>query len=622
MAMLVASAAIALVAVPASVSSVDTLAVAPAVAATPAATAGSPALTLTWSKVTTAVAPPPLSGASAVYDSDNRTVVLFGGRTATGTLSDDTWVWDGSSWQDYPASEVQAPPPRQLASMAFDPQLHQLILFGGLGADGQPLNDTWAWNGASWYEQTGSLVAQSPGGREGAAMSNDASGNLVLFGGLGYATTPPVSTTTTTPPAQGAPTSTTTVTGGSTSSASPSSASPSSASASSASASSASASSAAASSAPAGPVAPAALTSANPGTLADTWQWTSIGWTPDPVGGPSPRWGAAMALDAATNQVILTGGDASAGGSTPAAPLGDTWAWNGTSWSKLAPRSAPAARSGAVLTGDLATGGLVLFGGSGAHGTFGDSWLWNGQSWSGVRTNGAPPARTAAAAAFDAGAHELVVFGGIGSGGTTLGDTQVLSGQAPLVLGTGRVPTASSNPGTKNTAPTSATRGHHAAVIPGASATPSGATTTQQPASSGTAGSSSLHVTTHRLHRGDLVTLTGGGFAADASIIISFHSTPTFVGHTNATRKGEFSVTVVVPESAAGGLHHFVATGETSSGHQAELITAVEIVGVPLSRPTAVQTVVLLGLAILLPAGTWCALAAAGWWRRRQPTGA
>ena len=75
---------------------------------------------LRWSTVSSATAPPPFANASAVYDSDNEAVVLFGGRKSDGTLSDNTWVLDGSSWIDYLRSATGAPPTRQLASMAYD----------------------------------------------------------------------------------------------------------------------------------------------------------------------------------------------------------------------------------------------------------------------------------------------------------------------------------------------------------------------------------------------------------------------------------------------------------------------------------------------------------------------
>jgi hypothetical protein len=97
-----------------------------------------------------------------VYDSDSKTVVLFGGVQPDGALSSDTWVWNGSTWSDYPGSEVQAPPARQKASMAFDAKLHQLILFGGEGTGGRLLSDTWAWNGASWYDETATTTGAGP----------------------------------------------------------------------------------------------------------------------------------------------------------------------------------------------------------------------------------------------------------------------------------------------------------------------------------------------------------------------------------------------------------------------------------------------------------------------------
>ena len=119
-------------------------------------------MALTWSPVSPPVTPPSLAYASAAYDSDNQTIVLFGGSHSNGTLSNDTWVWNGSTWTDFSGSAGQAPPARKSASMAFDPKLHQLILFGGDGANGQPLGDTWAWNGASWYEQSDQVLGQSP----------------------------------------------------------------------------------------------------------------------------------------------------------------------------------------------------------------------------------------------------------------------------------------------------------------------------------------------------------------------------------------------------------------------------------------------------------------------------
>ena len=68
------------------------------------------------------------------------------------------------------------------------------------------------------------------------------------------------------------------------------------------------------------------------------------------------------------------------------------------------------------------------------------------------------------------------------------------------------------------------------------------------------------------LRRGDLVTLTGAGFAAGASITISFHSSPVVVGKAVADRLGAFSATVAVPDSASAGTHRFEAAGRGPTG--------------------------------------------------------
>ncbi len=148
---------------------------------------------LTWSQALPRLRPPPLEYASAVYDSDNGTVVLFGGVETNGDLSDTTWVWAHSDWTAYSASQIQAPPAREMASMAFDPELHKLILFGGQGAGGQLLDDTWAWNGASWYQLTAG-PDDIPSPRQAAGLAYDRNGSLVLFGGTGYQSTAAVQT--------------------------------------------------------------------------------------------------------------------------------------------------------------------------------------------------------------------------------------------------------------------------------------------------------------------------------------------------------------------------------------------------------------------------------------------
>ena len=228
---------------------------------------------LLWDSWTSVPGPPPLDAASAAYDADDNDVVLFGGEASDGSLSDDTWLWNGKVWDLLPASQTVAPPPREMASMAFDPYLHQLILFGGRGAGGQLLDDTWAWNGYSWYE----LAGPGPGPRESAALAFDPDGNLVLFGGFGIPESPPTNghhdTTSTTSPEA-------------------------------------------------------------PALLGDTWTWTSSGWIASQATGP-PCSGASIGFDPGGQETVLFGGESSPPGGRVSS-LDDTWTWNGQAWVKPA----------------------------------------------------------------------------------------------------------------------------------------------------------------------------------------------------------------------------------------------------------------------------------------------
>jgi hypothetical protein len=115
-----------------------------------------------------------------------------------------------------------------------------------------------------------------------------------------------------------------------------------------------------------------------------------------------------MTHDRTRGAVVLFGGANDAGG------LGDTWGWDGNSWSEVA-HFGPSARSGATL---VVTGGTVtLFGGARIGGSpesvslFGDTWEWNGQHWTEQQHFGPSP-RTGHAMAYDADHRQVVLFGG------------------------------------------------------------------------------------------------------------------------------------------------------------------------------------------------------------------
>jgi hypothetical protein len=113
------------------------------------------------------------------YHATTQRVVLFGGRDATGTLLNDTWLWDGANWASV---AVPAPAARSGSSLAFESTRGTCLLFGGEGVATPPeLGDTWEWNGASWQSRPS---AQSPAPRSASALAHDpVRGRTVLTGG-------------------------------------------------------------------------------------------------------------------------------------------------------------------------------------------------------------------------------------------------------------------------------------------------------------------------------------------------------------------------------------------------------------------------------------------------------
>ena len=80
---------------------------------------------------------------------------------------------------------------------------------------------------------------------------------------------------------------------------------------------------------------PAAVATASPsGAVTRAPAWKQL----QPATVPSARYGASMAYDAASHQVVLFGGAGTGVFST-------TWTWDGTNWTEQLPADSPAARS-------------------------------------------------------------------------------------------------------------------------------------------------------------------------------------------------------------------------------------------------------------------------------------
>ena len=142
-----------------------------------------------WNGTTWNLKPPPASpparyyGALA-YDPVRHQTVLFGGITPAGTRLADTWVWDGTTWTQKGAG----PSARSSTRMAFDAPRNQILLFGGANSDTTVIGETWAWNGNLWTQL---FPATSPSPRAGQGMVYDeARQQVLLFGGDFNGTSP------------------------------------------------------------------------------------------------------------------------------------------------------------------------------------------------------------------------------------------------------------------------------------------------------------------------------------------------------------------------------------------------------------------------------------------------
>jgi len=379
-----------------------------------------------WTKQVPATSPPARSFGTMTYDAATSTVVLFGGFVTYdqfgggGNYLADTWTWNGTNWNEQ--SPATNPPARYLDTMTYDAATSDIILFGG--AEPQPGGgyvldgDTWTWDGTNWTEQS----PGDPSAREYGAMAYDGStSSAVLFGGSnghgsdgdtwtwdGSAWTPQFPATSPLTREQAsmaydAATSDVVLFGG---------------------------------------LATEPQPNANTVLEGDTWNWNGTNWSKQsPITSPPARLGASMVYDAATGNIVLFGGQLSAGVSclpgpppctpTPPAFANDTWTWNGTNWTEQSPITSPPARYLATMTYDAATGNTVLFGGVGTSGDLSDTWTWDGTNWTEQSPGTSPPARDSAVMDFDPATNAVVLFGGEGPSGDNgiyLGDTWIWDG--------------------------------------------------------------------------------------------------------------------------------------------------------------------------------------------------
>ena len=281
------------------------------------------------------VRPPGREWASFAYDPRLHELVLFGGDTAFAAHAGvfrGTWTDAGTRWtKRHPA---RSPAARTGAAMVYDAATGQLLLFGGTDSlpfapDGRTNNQTWVWTGRTWRQLH---PAVSPFRRQDVNMVYDAaSRKVILFGGF-------------------------TGSGGDN----------------------------------------------------DTWAWNGATWTQlHPASSPEDLWHESMAYDGATRRVILFGGNTDTGTSN------QTWSWNGTTWTLLHPAVHPHDNAaGWQAAYDPASKQLMLSGSTfGRGGPKNEIWAWTGISWRKLRSSG-PDERTGGSMTYDSAIRKIVLFGG------------------------------------------------------------------------------------------------------------------------------------------------------------------------------------------------------------------
>jgi hypothetical protein len=147
--------------------------------------------------------------------------------------------------------------------------------------------------------------------------------------------------------------------------------------------------------------------------IGDTWTWDGTTWTEQSVAvhPNAPACGATMAYDAATGTVVLVGGGLAEGIGGPVCKLTDTWTWDGTTWTQQAPATNPPAACAYPYYYECGGIGPMVY--DAATGTVvlleNGTWTWNGTTWTQATTSASPPGGSMA---YDAATGTVVLFGG------------------------------------------------------------------------------------------------------------------------------------------------------------------------------------------------------------------
>lgn len=155
------------------------------------ATTGNP----TWSQVTPiGTGPSARSQATAIYDSVNNVMTVFGGGSSTTNVYGDVWTLSNANgvtgtptWTQL-SPKGTAPAARMGQSATYDATNNRMTIFGGSNNRGKVLNDGWILTFANGIGGTPSwlslhFTAAGPYRKSHVAIYDPVSDDMVIFGG-------------------------------------------------------------------------------------------------------------------------------------------------------------------------------------------------------------------------------------------------------------------------------------------------------------------------------------------------------------------------------------------------------------------------------------------------------
>ena len=162
----------------------------------------------------------------------------------------------------------------------------------------------------------------------------------------------------------------------------------------------------------------------------ETWLWDGTAWTQQRNHLPPQRIQAEMWFDPHLNRTVIFGGLGRQTSQDRVTRFDDMWSLDGSGWTEIKPAHLPPPIYGAQVAVDPTTGNVLVFGGVRTDtvttpGTgnkpatttqvqvySSDFWQWDGTDWTQVTFPRIPYARENGAMAFDPSSQTMVLFGG------------------------------------------------------------------------------------------------------------------------------------------------------------------------------------------------------------------